>query len=101
MSNYSAWIANKLQTLDPSTKARCEEWIAPVLANGGALEPADITLPDRWSLAGTRSKITRCLAEIAKLTERPRPPSDIEARVAAFVPCELSASPPPNNRAIN
>ena len=85
MSNYPAWIANKLQTLDQQTKARCEQWIATVLANGGALEPADITVPDQWSLAGTRSKISRCLAEIAKLTERPRPPSDIEARVAAFV----------------
>jgi hypothetical protein len=85
MSNYSAWIANKLQTLDQQTKARCEDWIATVLANGGALEPADITVPDQWSLAGTRSKISRCLAEIAKLTQRPQPPPDIEARVAAFV----------------
>jgi hypothetical protein len=85
MSNYSAWIANKLQTLDQQTKARCEQWLATVLANGGALEPADITVPDQWSLAGTRSKISRCLAEIAKLTQRPQPPSDIEGRVAAFV----------------
>ena len=54
MSNYPVWIANKLQTLDQQTKARCEQWIATVLANGGALEPADITVPDQWSLAGTR-----------------------------------------------
>ena len=28
MSNYFAWIANKLQMLDSSTKARCEQSIA-------------------------------------------------------------------------
>jgi hypothetical protein len=48
MSNYSAWIANKLQTLDQQTKARCEQWIATVLANGGALELSVATSGSRW-----------------------------------------------------
>jgi hypothetical protein len=84
-TSYPDFVTAKLGTLDETTRADCQRWLAD-LPDGTVVQSlATQVVFEHMTLAGTRAKIARLKTAIGELSERPQPTDDIKERVRRYV----------------